>query len=330
MRTPSAATAAACVAGVIGAAVAGSASAETTQPLQVGNLSPTAAIFGLPRWDGPRGERHSEWGITADIANHYVLAGNGIEELLLDGETWRFGLHYRRHIGEAWSVSLHIPWYRHSGGILDDAVDAWHGITNLPDGNRNLRGENRLQYLYTDRGTHRYVFEGARHGIGDLQIGLSRSFGAQRDWDVKIALKIPTGKQESLTGSGATDIALSVLKRNEVTLAGTPAGLFWGAGVLKPGATDAFSLAGEDWVVFGIIGAGWKPLPRYGFRLQLDTHSGFYVSALDELAGYAVQASIGGWWEAATGTTLTYAFSEDLVVKSSPDFAVHVGLSWRF
>ena len=330
MRTPTAATVAACATGVICAVVAGSAFADTTLPLQVRNLAPTAAIFGLPSWDGPGGEQRSEWSITADIANHYVLAGNGIEELLLDGETWRLGLHYRRYIGEAWSVSLDIPWYRHSGGILDDAVDAWHGITNLPDGNRNLRGESQLLYLYGDRGEHRHVYERARHGMGDLQIGLSRSLGAQRDWDVKISVKIPTGKQESLTGSGATDIALSVLKRNELTLAGTPAGLFWGAGVLKPGATDAFSLVGEDWVVFGIFGAGWKPLPRNGFRIQLDAHSAFYVSTLDELGGYAVQASIGGWWEAGPGTTLTYAFSEDLVVKSSPDFAVHVGLGWRF
>ena len=96
-----------------------------------------------------------------------TVAGNDHEELVIDGEIWRLNLHYRHRIGDDWTVSIDVPWYRHSAGFLDDAVDAWHGLTNLPDGNRNLRGEDELPYLYKVDDQRRYVFA-AHHGLGGI------------------------------------------------------------------------------------------------------------------------------------------------------------------
>ena len=95
-------------------------------------------------------------------------------------------------------------------------------------------------------------------------------------------------------------------------------------------SADMFSLRTTDWVVFGVFGTGWQPLPRVGVKAQLDAHSNFYTSALDELGASAIQASVGGWWETDSGRTLTFAFSEDLIVKSAPDFTIHIGLGWTF
>ena len=100
--------------------------------------------------------------------------------------------------------------------------------------------------------------------------------------------------------------------------------------MLRPGESDVFSLRTTDWVAFGVFGTGWQPLPRVGFKVQLDVHSSFFASALDELGASALQASVGGWWETDNGRTLTFAFSEDLIVKSAPDFAIHIGLGWKF
>ena len=304
--------------------------AEETSPLAIPNLSPQVAVFGLPAWGGRESGGRSDIDITTAIGNHYVLAGNGHEELVIDGEIWRLNLHYRHRIGDDWTVSIDVPWYRHSGGFLDDAVDAWHGLTNLPDGNRNLRGEDELLYLYKVGNQRRYVFERVSQGIGDVQIGLSRTVGAEGGFTFKAALKVPTGDRDALTGSGAADLALSMLRRHPRSIAGSPAGIYWGAGVLRPGQTDVFSLPTADWVAFGVFGAGWQPLLRVGFTAQLDAHSNFFASALDELGAAALQASVGGWWETDSGRTLTFAFSEDLIVNTAPDFAVHVGLGWKF
>ena len=142
------AAAAVAVTGGVGLAIPGdAASAGETSPLDIPNLSPPVAVFGLPAWDGRIDGGRSEFGIATAVGNHYVLAGNGHEELLLDGESWRLNLFYRHRFREAWTVSVGVPWYRHSGGFLDDAADAWHGFANLPDGNRNLRGEDELKYL---------------------------------------------------------------------------------------------------------------------------------------------------------------------------------------
>ena len=308
-------------------AVAGT---EVVSPYDMPNLTPPVAVFGLPAWDGRPSGGRSELSIATTVANHYVLSGNGREELLIDGETWRLNLLYRRRFGEAWSVSVDVPWYRHSGGFLDDAIDAWHGFTNLPDGNRNLRGEDELQYLYKAGGQHRYLFEQARQGVGDVRIGLSRTLGAEGRFTLKVAAKLPTGDRGALTGSGATDLSLSLLRRHPRTIGGTPAGIYWGAGVVRVGETEVFSLRSEGWVAFGVLGVGWKPLQRIGFKIQLDTHSNYFSSTLDELGASAVQVSLGGWWEADSGRIVTFAFSEDLVVESAPDFGIHIGLGWTF
>ena len=318
------------ITGVAFLAIVGPVYADVSSPLNIRNLSPPVASYGLPLWGVRATERRAEFSVTTEIANHFVLAGQRREELLLDGETWRVGVNYSRRLGKAWSVSVHVPWYRHSGGFLDDIVDGWHGLFDLPDGNRNLRGEDQLRYLYTDGGARRYVFEHGSSGLGDMQIGVSRNFGAERGFALNAALKVPSGKRDALTGTGAADLSLSVLKRGGWAIAGAPAGVYWGAGVLRPGATELFELRSADWVVFGVLGGGWQPLPRLGFKAQLDAHSKFYESGLDEMGGNSVQASVGGWWEADSGPTVTVAVSEDLIVKGSPDFAIHLALGWRF
>ena len=324
---------AAAVAAIVGLGLktpGGVAGAEEASPLDIPNLSPPVAVFGLPAWDGRISGGRRQFGIATAVGNHYILAGNGHEELLIDGESWRLNLFYRHRFGEAWAVSVGVPWYRHSGGFLDDAVDAWHGLTNLPDGNRNLRGEDELQYLYKVGGQHRFVFEEAGHGMGDLRVGLSRTFGTEGGFTLKAALKLPTGDRNLLTGSGATDLAISLLRRHPRTIGGAPAGIYWGAGAVRVGEAEVFSLHSEDWVVFGVLGLGWQPLQRLGFKFQLDAHSNYFSSALDELGARAMQASVGGWWESESGRTLTFAFSEDLIVKSAPDIGVHIGLGWTF
>ena len=163
-----------------------------------------------------------------------------------------------------------------------------------------------------------------------MRVGLSRTLGVEGRFTLKAAAKLPTGDRGALTGSGATDLSLSLLRRHPRTVGGVPAGIYWGAGAVRIGASEVFSLQSEDWVVFGVFGTGWQPLRRLGFMFQLDAHSNYFSSALDELGASAVQASAGGWWTSDSGRTLTFAFSEDLIVNSAPDFGIHIGLGWTF
>ena len=308
----------------------GSAHAQETVPFRTRNLSPLVSIFGLPAWEIGLGDERSEFAVVGEVGNHYRLARKGEEELVFDGETWRTSFFYRHRIRERWSVGFEVPLYRHSGGFVDDLVDAWHSFFRLPDGNRNLREEDQLRFLYNDRGANVYFRDQPSSGIGDVQISFARELDGADGLLLRAVLKLPTGDAADLTGSGGTDLSLSVLKRTPKRFVGDAAGIYWGAGLLMIGEPDVFAARNEDWVVFGMFGGSWRPLPRLGLKAQLDFHTRFYDSDLDEMGKDSIQASIGGWWSLDERRRLNFAVSEDLIVRTAPDVSLHVDFSWGF
>ena len=304
--------------------------AQETIPFRTRNLSPVVAIFGLPVWEGALGEARSEFGAVAEVANHYRLSRGGAEELILDGETWRTGLFYRRRVGEEWTVGVEVPLYRISGGFLDDGIDAWHSFFNLPDGERNQRPEDQLRFLYNDRGVTEYFRQGSSSGLGDIQLSAAREIDVVGGLLLRAVLKLPTGDADTLFGSGAADVTVTVLKQSERTFLSDPAGIFWGGGVMLVGEPDVFAARSEDLVVVGLVGGSWRPLPQFGLKAQLEFNTPFYDSDLDEFGKPSVQASFGGWWSIDDRRRLDIVVGEDFLAKTAPDVTFHVGFNWGF
>ena len=252
--------------------------AQQTTPFRTRNLSPLVSVFGLPAWESGLVAGEKEFSIVSEVANHYRLGGKGTEELVLDGETWRTSLFYRSSLGDKWVVGLELPFYQNSGGFLDDVVDAWHSFFRLPDGNRNLRMEDQLRYLYKDNGVTRYFLDNRSRGIGDVQVSFSRHLFGEGGLVFKGTLKLPSGDPDILTGSGGTDLSFSVFQKNSAVLVGIPTGLYWGAGFMMIDDSDLFTNRHEDWVAFGTLGAGWPVLQNFGLKVQFDSHSKFYRS----------------------------------------------------
>ena len=159
---------------------------------------------------------------------------------------------------------------------------------------------------------------------------MARALGGPGGWLVRAVVKRPTGDAGGLTGSGGTDVSVSVFKQHAGGFAGNPAGIYWGAGLLLIGEPDVFAARLEDRVVFGTFGGGWRPLPRLGLKAQLDFHNRFYDSSLDEMGNDSIQASVGGWLALGECRRLSLAVSEDLIVGSAPDFSVHIDFSGGF
>jgi hypothetical protein len=99
---------------------------------------------------------------------------------------------------------------------------------------------------------------------------------------------------------------------------------------MRLGEPERFPGRPQDWVALGMIGASWQPWPTVGLKAQLDLHTAFYDSALDELGDAAVQATAGGWWAIDSRRVLTVAVIEDLIVRAAPDVSLELGLEWRF
>jgi len=312
--------------------VGGSVHADVLrEPMRARNLSPAVAIFGIPSWNGGLdANRDSRFVITSDFASHYRFAQRGAETLVFDGETWRLNAVYERRVSSRWSIVAEVPVVRQSGGFLDDVIDSWHSVFNLPDGNRNLRPENDLQFVYdTGPGPGFFRVDGGT-ALGDVMVSAAVELGAGRDWLLKLALKLPTGDEALLTGSGATDVGVTVLRRAATRWRDKPAAWYWGAGLVGLGEPELFPGDQRDWVGLGLFGLSWQPFSEVGFKAQLDAHTAFYDSALDELGRTAVLATLGGWWAIDAQRALTIAVVEDLVVKAAPDVTIQVGLEWTF
>ncbi|HEX7081299.1 MAG TPA: DUF3187 family protein [Gammaproteobacteria bacterium] len=304
------------------------AAAEYAEPFRTRNLSPLVSMFGVPSWEMPLLGTRVE--VTSELANHYRLSRAGGETLILDGETWRTSVAVRHGFSGGWSVGAEIPYYRQSGGMLDNVIDAWHSVFNLPDGGRNRREEDQLAFVLADRAGTFFTLDGRGRGLGDLQLELGRRLGAGEGYLLQGTLKVPTGDEDVLAGSGEFDLAVTLTRTRRVVVRNRPAAFFWGVGGMLIGEPERIRFDARRAGLLAMLGGSFKPWMRTGFKAQLDVHSALYDSPLDEIGKPGVQATIGGWREINPRAVVEVAVNEDVAVSTSPDVVLHVSFEWLF
>ena len=301
--------------------------ATEREPFRTANLSPPIAIIGMPFWS-PVPEA-TTMGVTFEVANHYRLSQADEEALMLDGETSRLRAWFEKPIGDRWSVSVDVPLYRQSGGVLDDVVDSWHSAFGMPDGGRNYRPEDLLEYRLVDVSGPYFELTDSSSALGDVQLSMARGLGKSDAWTLRGTVKLATGDEDILAGSGATDISLAALRLKHGEFANRSASYYLGAAWLEIGEPSRVRFDAEDRAVAGLIGGALALGPRYGVKGQIEVNSALYVSDLEEIGQTAVQATIGGWLLVGETMSFDFAVSEDLHVSTSPDVVIVLGLSAR-
>jgi hypothetical protein len=315
---------AACVA----LAMAAAAGAQQAEPFHIRNLNPLIAIFGLPAWDVTA--PGTRVGVTAELAYHYRFSARGNDRLILDGETLRTTFAFSHGFKGRWAFGVEVPYFRQSGGKLDDLVDGWHAAFNLPDGARNLRPENVLEFRVGTAAGDFFALRDSASDWGDVQLKLATYLGPERRFIVQGNLKLPTGEESLLAGSGSTDFALTLLRTQRTELRSRAAGYFWGVGALYLGDPVEIDFSSRSFAYTGLVGGALKPWRRTGLKVQIDYHSPFYDSRLEELGQKAVEATIGAWVELGETGTLELAIVEDLAVSASPDVVLHAAVEWQW
>lgn len=302
------------------------AHAQEADPLHIRNLNPLVAVFGLPAWDTPA--HGTRLGLTMDLANHYRLSQRGQTLFLLDGETFRTTFSFARSVGENWFLGADVPYFKVSGGVLDNLIDGWHSFFNLPDGGRNARPENALLFELGDPNGNFFLLNRPQSGLGDVQLKLGRMIGPSEKFVVEGALKLPTGRERMLAGSGSADLSLTLLRSQALTVRQRPAGYYWGLGLVYTGHADVVPFVSNHWVYTGIVGGSWKLWPRFGIKAQLDIHGPFYDAAFEEIGKTAIQATVGAWVRRGARTILDFAVVEDLQVSTAPDVVLQMSMRW--
>jgi hypothetical protein len=305
-----------------------SAAAQLAEPVHVRNLNPLVAVFGLPAWDTvPIGTR---LGVTAEVANHYRFSVQGDDLLMLDGETVRTNFSLTHGFASGWSLGIEVPYYRIGGGVLDDLIDGWHSAFGLPDGGRNARPEGELLYRFGDRVAPAFLLTEPHSGIGDTQVKFARLIGRDQGFVVQASVKLPTGDEDMLAGSGSGDWSLTLLRARPLLGRQRPAGYFWGLGLLRVGDPHRIDFDAETWVPVGVVGGSWQVLPKFGLKGQLDVHGAFFESPLEELGEPAIQATLSAWRRTGERGAIEFAIVEDLNVSTSPDVVLQVAASWQW
>ena len=117
-------------------------------PFNTTNQSPLVAIYGLPAAGPARvlapGRISAE--LRADIVSNFTRARATQEDILLDGETYRYTLALKHGIGERLEVGVELPYVMHREGFLDSFIVDWHDFFQLPQGGRDDAPKDRLAY----------------------------------------------------------------------------------------------------------------------------------------------------------------------------------------
>jgi hypothetical protein len=127
----------------------------------------------------------------------------------------------------------------HSGGFLDGFIESFHEVIGKPknDGAGNPR--DQLNYNYRRDGVTMVNLRDDTTAFGDVALSaawrLPSPMDAGRSLALRAMLKIPTGKESALAGSGGTEGSLQLALRDPITFASRNVTLFGAAGALYIG-----------------------------------------------------------------------------------------------
>lgn len=292
---------------------------------------PLAGVFGLPdSLEGASllraGERR--WGGTLLVASHSVADAGGSELLIIDGETTRLEFLYRRGFGDRLELGVELPLVTHQAGGLDSVIDEWHSAFGLPDGARDGRPRDLLEYAYQDGSELLFDFRQNEAGLGDLRLlgGYRLAQSAERKAALRFGLKLPTGDSDKWLGSGGIDISAGIAVEHDTLWASERWSGFYAAHLTFLGEPEFLADRYEElvWQLAG--GVSYQVSPRVALAAQALVRSRLYDADVDSLGEPAFMLTFGGKFRVGRSWELTVGVGEDIKVESVPDVSFQLGL----
>lgn len=299
------------------------------RPLSLSNRQPLVQLYNLP---GARSgevltQGQGDLRLDFDVANNFTRSRSGSESVSLDGESHRVELGWSHGLGDGWEIGVMLPWIDWRGGSLDGFIEDWHDTFGLPDGGRPDAPRNQLHFQYVRDGRTELDFDRAASGIGDLQ--LSAAYSLLREGNSAVALamavNLPTGTADKLTGAEATTASLN-LAATQHDLFGLPLTATGNIGAMWLDRGEVLADRQRDTVWFGAAELGWAIADDWRLKLQVNGHSAFYRSELRELGDAAGQLLLGGSVRLAPRWQLDIAVGEDIAVDTAPDVTFQLAL----
>lgn len=303
-----------------------SAAGASAEPLLTRNQHPLVTLYGLPMPLAARlpGSGSGRLGATLNWSNIATTDSTDQASYTLDAEVFEVRVQGEHALGARCAVQGELAWRQTSGGSLDSLVKSWHELFGLPGGSRSRLPEDALliEYRYGESTLLRVDDESS--GLADLPLSLgyqlaATEHGAVATW---LTIKLPTGKAEDLTGSGAVDVALSLAGERQLSERWQ---LFGQANVAWLGKGDVLADLQQDFAGSLLAGTTWKAWRGLELTAQLEANTAVMDTGTD-LDGDAVVLTLGGRYRTDAGWAFDFGFSEDLQVNASPDVVFLLGV----
>jgi len=294
---------------------------------------PLTGLFGFP--DSREGGRLTDvgvdvWEFYVSASSHSVRDAHGGESILLDGETRRLELSYRRGLSERLEFGVDIPWVSHESGSLDGFIDRWHSIFGLPDGIRHERPEDQLLFRYEDDGRQLSRISNTQ-GPGDVRLlgGWLLTQSVHASSALRFSVKLPTGDSDRLLGSGSTDVSLGIAGDRRQVMGIERLSGFYRTNATLLGTPDFDTDRTRRVVAQVSAGVGYDLTTRTTLALQLLVRSPVYDSGISPLGDIAALLTMGVRFHFPQDYALSFAVGEDVHPGSMPDVTFALSLQKR-
>ena len=296
------------------------APAAHAEPFLTRNQSALVAVYGLPSPLPARLPAAGNGRIAGVVnwSNTETDETSGDAQYTLDAEVFELRLHLERAFGERYALRVELPWRKVSGGSLDGLIDDWHEVFGLPEGSRDRLPEDQLLIEFREGATTMLRFDESSSGIGDLSAAVGYQLQASDRSAIAawLTVKAPTGSADDLTGSGATDVAVTLSGQSQLAehwqLFGQSSVAWLGEGDVLPEQQESFA-----WTLMG--GLTWNAWRRLDLTMQVEANSRLYDGLHSDFEGDAIVLTFGGAWRTAGGWRFDVAVSEDVQAGASPD-----------
>ena len=324
---------AAVIAVVLACPLPADAADDVLDVLAFRNHHPFLQIFGVPTFQSAElaARGRLRFDINAELTNHADSGGNSNEIFMIDGETYALNLSLRHRLWERLEVGVDVPFVAHQKGFLDNIIKEWHDVLGVSNSNR-AGPKDQLHFLYEVGGVTQYEITSSTTGLGDIQLTAAiplKEAGAEDGsaLAIRTSVKLPTGDEDKLHGSGATDFAAGLYGSTRTTMFDRDLGLTGFIGLLSLGDGDVLPDIQESTVTFGGVAAKLQAMERLGIIVQVYAQGGYYDTTVDELGGDTFQLGIGlDYHLPKQGMTFALSIAEDPLSDATPDFAIQFSL----
>ena len=266
------------------------------------------------------------WSSSLVITNTINVQSFNDENIVLDYEAYRFNFSYQYGLTDNWNLKLDVPLIHQSGGTFDSAIDQWHNIFGLPNGQRPLTQDNQYHIQYNSQGQNQINLNESSTILGDIQIAVARSVIKNNATTMSLwaSIKLPTGDEDKLSGSGAVDVSTWLAVNQQLSEKWL---LNMNAGVVVLGKDSYQDIPLSDHALYGHLMLGWLITDRINLKAQLQAHTSYYDKSQLDILADTYLLTFGTAIKINNCQQLDFAISEDIKVNSSPDISLLI--NWR-